>query len=789
MAGFAGMVRCGMEIIKLLKANIRHKKGAFKSVAALMAIIVLSFTVTVSNNDNIDRALERSHGYANTPTFNAMESVSAMRSDLAQVVAEHPEVERVTQTECVLSDVTKINGSKVFQTVFAYDSDSDLYRVFNENFNGYAENPEPLREGEIYLPYAMTAVTDAEIGSTVTLGTDETPYNFTVKGFIEEPYVGASMIGTKRVFVCGNDLRKMYGQANDNGTYKILDIGVTLADGADIEKVTKELDDSCGLAATSRLMLTKEVTYSYTKLYSETGTGLLIAFVILLVSIVIISMWHSISTSIEMEYINLGILKAQGFTSWKIRLVYIIQYLIAELLGSVIGLLLSIPLTYALGSIFQPITGLLTATDVSFLKCWALSFGIILLCIAFVILATKKVGRISPVRAISGGKAEVFFDSRLNLPVRARPLPLFLGLRQFTSRLKSYGGSILIVALLVYFMMTVIVLSGTFSRDYFDSGNIYPDITAVMTDDFDLDRMEEAEQTIAGIDPSAKTIFYHSDYIMIDGIQLYYLAYDKPDKLSDAVEGRMPLYANEVSVTDISSQKLGKGIGDEVLIGSGENARSFIITGIHRNYTDAGKNIIITADGLYDINGTVPMCYVEMSDKSLTKTAAEALDKAVGEHILRKIVTEEQADYAEGIFELIDTTCMILVASVFVVSILFSAVVISMICSKAFIRERTDIGILKALGFTAAGLRIQFALRFTVIAVIGSVLGGAASLFLTSPLLEMLMRMVGLTRIDANITLMTFIPPALAICGSFFLFAYIAARKIKSVEVRELISE
>lgn len=30
-----------MEIIKLIRANIKHKKGAFKSIAALMAIITL----------------------------------------------------------------------------------------------------------------------------------------------------------------------------------------------------------------------------------------------------------------------------------------------------------------------------------------------------------------------------------------------------------------------------------------------------------------------------------------------------------------------------------------------------------------------------------------------------------------------------------------------------------------------------------------------------------------------------------------------------------------------------
>ena len=60
-----------MEILKLVKANIKHKKGAFKSIAALMAIIVLSFTVTVSNNDNIDKALTEAHSLAKTTDITA----------------------------------------------------------------------------------------------------------------------------------------------------------------------------------------------------------------------------------------------------------------------------------------------------------------------------------------------------------------------------------------------------------------------------------------------------------------------------------------------------------------------------------------------------------------------------------------------------------------------------------------------------------------------------------------------------------------------------------------------
>jgi hypothetical protein len=58
-----------------------------------------------------------------------------------------------------------------------------------------------------------------------------------------------------------------------------------------------------------------------------------------------------------------------------------------------------------------------------------------------------------------------------------------------------------------------------------------------------------------------------------------------------------------------------------------------------------------------------------------------------------------------------------------------------------------------------------------IIAAIGSCLGGIASFFLTSPLLVTLLRMAGLTQLDADINFFTFIIPAAAISLSFFIFA------------------
>ena len=779
-----------MEIIKLIKANIKHKKGAFKSIAALMTIIVVSFTVTVSNNDNIDKALANAHSVLATPDVTAFLIEGKTDRSIIDDIKENPDVTGISATDCVNSGKASVDGYQTYQMGMIYPDSYKVYRVLNENFNGYIENPEPLGEGEIYLPYSFTGLyKGVKIGSEMVFGDEDTQYKFKVKGFIEESNFGSAVIGTKRYFVSDKDFEKIHENADGKYFAKIIDAGIELCDGADYFAVKKALDDSCGISDKSALIISSDETTAYTKLYSDTGSNILLVFLILLITIVIISMWHSISTSVEMEYVNLGILKSQGFTSGKIRLVYILQYVFAELIGAVIGLILSIPLTMALGRLFQPITGLITATDVSILKCAAISLGIIILCGVFVILATRKVSRISPVRAISGGKSEVHFDSRLNMPIKAKPLSLFMGLRQFTSRGKSYIGSVFIVALLVYFMMSISVLSQRLSGDNLVEGNINPNISVVMSDEFEISDIKRFEEEVCSVDKKAKTLFAYNKYVMIDGIELYCTAYSPAELMFKPLEGRMPIYDNEASITEIVADELGKKIGDTVIIGSGENAKEFIITGYHQAMNDLGRTFIITAEGLYRVNGAKPVCYVEMSDISLADKLSKALDDNLGELISAKTVNTERSNATDGMLELIDAICLILVLAVFGVSVIFSAVVIGMICTKAFIKERSDIGILKAIGFTAKELQRQFAFRFLIVSATGSVIGGICSLFFTKPLLEMLLRMVGVTRIESSITIVTFIVPAVLICLCFFVFSYFAARKTKKVEVRELISE
>ncbi|MGN0623133.1 MAG: hypothetical protein ACI4JA_04185 [Oscillospiraceae bacterium] len=84
-----------MEILTLLRANIRHKKGAFVSVILLMMMITLSFSVTVSNNDNVSDGIERAHTTADTGDLAAFIDESKLDDDMLKSLSENENVKRI----------------------------------------------------------------------------------------------------------------------------------------------------------------------------------------------------------------------------------------------------------------------------------------------------------------------------------------------------------------------------------------------------------------------------------------------------------------------------------------------------------------------------------------------------------------------------------------------------------------------------------------------------------------------------------------------------------------------
>ena len=780
-------------VMTIMWANITHKKGAFKGIIALMTILTMSFAISLSNADNTHRSIKEGIERAGIGNFMVSIMTDKATDEMYEALDKSEDITSYrTEKRIIFRGPNEVNGISKDVPGILCKNDNCL-RFFDENDN-ITDDKITINKGEIYLTYKMKNDEDFKVGNTLKMrtknGYDEV---FTIKGFYEDPLFGSVLFGINNALISDEDFDRIYAEKLEPYSealpyvYSVDYIFANTKEGVVFNELRNSLNDECGLSDQANFIHDDEVLELYHSLVADTGTKVVYIFVLLLLIIVMITIKDSIASSIEMDYTSLGILKANGFTKGKIRMIFILQYVLAIIIGTVIGLLLSIPLTGLLGRQFMKITSIFTENKLSLGKCCCVSMGILLVCILFVAAATHKIGRISPVRAISGGKDDVYFDSRLNVRIRRKPLGFFIALRQITSRFTAYIGSTFIVALLVFFMASIMVLTkGLDAQTIFNPINY--DVSAYIGQEYEDKDMQIIKNEIYTFDKHAKVNFGAGMNVDINDIQYYCHVNDGDIQMYLPLDGRAPIYDNEIFITELISREIGKGIGDTITVNGKGSSSEFIITGLFQTVYEDGRIVQMTIDGAKRIGNEMPR-YLQtvLSDSSRSGELVDYLNERFEGKLQAELA--EKNSSLENAMDTVDLLLVLISNAMYVICVIFAAVVVHMVCAKTFQRERTDIGVYKAIGMRSSQLRTQFALRFAIVAFIGSCIGCAAALLISKIMLSALMSMIGLTNFLTDFSPSMLLLPTAAMVLSFFAFAYIASSRVNNVETRELITE
>ncbi|MDE7390236.1 MAG: ABC transporter permease, partial [Lachnospiraceae bacterium] len=351
---------------------------------------------------------------------------------------------------------------------------------------------------------------------------------------------------------------------------------------------------------------------------------------------------------------------------------------------------------------------------------------------------------------------------------------------------RRYISTIIITTLLVFFMLTVTALADSMS-----SKNTMEAMGVIITEcdlyfknqGDDFDKIEEIEAVIKEYSEIEKKHYTTWEYLSIDGESLQCKIYKNPDVIN-VYKGRYPLYDNEIVITEVVAEELDIKMGDTVTVSCGDEKAEYMITGYFQTTNDVGRCFAINLDGSTKIG----IDFVNYAGYSLSDTSrCDKLEKALNDKYGDILRCETNAENSQISTPTVVINAMKLIIYVF--SVIFALVVITMVCKKAFLQEKTDIGIYKAIGFKVSSLRLQFAVRFLIVAIIGSAIASVLSYMFSSKLLSLMLRSMGITNMTVGFKILTFVIPIVIILICFFLFSYIVSRKIKEFEVTELIVE
>lgn len=789
-----------MNYYTLIRTNFRSKKGTFIGVGILIFIITVCMcaviNVFVNASDFEERELERI-GYGDI-TYWVRDSV-----DIEGLKAQVEALEDVEKAELqpMLFVTSSVNGIKSNSSAFgiAWEEGAHAFYIYEDDLSGINAYPAAPQEGEVYVPPSFQSLFNAQIGDNVDiLITGDTDVrHYRIKGYLEDPVAGSSIMGFKSILFNENDINDLKG-AYEHAEGAALGVSIYAfhITGKDtgvlsVGDLQRALNERTDLMQYTIAAYQKTAIAGFMLMFQGIISGILLVFVLVLLIVALIVIGRSITGTIEEDYVDMGILKAVGYTKGDLRRVQILQYVILILAGMLTGLPVSVFVAKAVNRLMIVINGVMITDRLPWLYSLAALGSVLFIFAVFIAVGTVRIGHITPIRAIRGGADDVYFKDRFAVAIHQKGLGFWLALRQLLSGKKQYISACLVAALLVFFLSIMGRLGAWIGED--GKGLM----TALNVSDYDLDvlysengiqgKAEEKMLAEAGIVDSytmrgTKGTINNMEYIMY--------SISKPEYYH-ILEGRTCKYANEIVITEFVAKDLGVKIGDTVQVTYQGNTGDFLISGIYQCPNDVGANFGMNMDGYTSIGGHrdgdnankygISVCYI-FEDDTKTEEIADWLKETYGEDVL---VDENSWSGLENVLDVISAMNV----SEYVVSIFFIIVVAFMTGHRILYREKRDLGIYKSLGFSSGMLRNSFALRFAIITAMGSMLGVIGSAIFTDPLASAVLKIAGISRITSHLDPVSMMLPAVVVTALFYGFAWLMAGRIRKTGAEILIVE
>ncbi|MDE6725768.1 MAG: hypothetical protein K2J79_09205, partial [Ruminiclostridium sp.] len=253
------------------------------------------------------------------------------------------------------------------------------------------------------------------------------------------------------------------------------------------------------------------------------------------------------------------------------------------------------------------------------------------------------------------------------------------------------------------------------------------------------------------------------------------------------LEGTAPQNVHEVALTYLVAERIGAEIGDDVQIKIGEDTKTYTVSAINQSMNNMGEGIRFHQDAELDYRYAMGGFGLQIKYKDNPDSDTLAERKSMLQNLYKdaKIFTPgEYISFMIGdVAEQLDSMKVLILSIILCINILVAVLMV-----KSFItKEKSEIALLKAIGFKNNSLVLWQTVRIGIVLLISVLFGALISSPLSSLIITPIFQMMGAYSIEYEIkALEVYVIFPLIVLAATAFAAFISAQGVRGISSSQI---
>lgn len=744
--------------------NLKKDKKSYISFGIVVLITAIMLNLALVLVFQVDNAYDKKLEKMNTATINICIPKAENTSSLMADIEALDDVSEVECREAVFLEavVNDFRGTDFSMNTMFYNIDEfqDINKL------EIKEESVEMTEQSIYLPLYVASFGEFGLEDEIVYEILDKKHTFIVSGVLEEMQYGNYGKGLMGAYLPENVYNEFAREYEEN---VVIEYSIIAGDGTDIKdlynEIVKLLDEQ---GITMLASCDKESTKDTRTMVCNLLILVLLVFalVILLVSVFLCK--FRISISIEEDMINMGVLKALGYTGNMIIGSMVLPYILVTVIAALFGVIASYGILPILSEVLTLQAGFSfdLLFDIKALIC--VEIILVLIVAVFTYTGAKRIKKLQPINAIRGNgevnKFKIFVNVKQNVLLFSVSFVLTI-----------------LVAFASTLFYNVIVKPNNFISTLSEEMPdiiLYPDkkykdnIINVLPNFSSVENVLEYTVGVVNIDDESITVFACEDFSKVSN-DLCYLGENPKEKnqiaLGSAFEGKYKL-------------------GDQIEIYNGDTSFWYEITGFVQSVNYQGKVCEFSVEGYKELSTetVTPSLYLYLEDSTDAESVIKELEVNYGDKIKSQVNYQKMTETTK---EMYSGLASIIVVVIFVITILIVLFVLYIVVKTLLVQQKQELGIYKAIGYSNWQLIFKMVGGFIPSSVLAVLISSVLGLLYVPEINQFIFQTVGAMKNNMEVSFVFLMIFALIQIVVNFIISISLTMPIKKISAYALIKE